>query len=128
MADWRRLALSLALADGKITERETAIIRRELIGTDRKLDRAELEFLLEVKKQASSVAQGYDDFLNVALKKAILAHGAIGPEEVRWLRLWIFADGKVAPEERTLLHDLRKEAKSVCPEFVLLYDQCMRSK
>jgi len=127
MADWRNLALALAVADGKVSDRETNIIRQEVVGKDGRLDRSELEFLLEVKRRAASVAPAFTEFLNKALKKMLLGDGTIGPDEVRWLRQWIFADGKVSTDERTLLHDLRREAKMVCPEFVTLYDQAMRA-
>ena len=44
MADWRKLAKALALSDGRIDTRETAIIKNE-IWSDGKLDKSELEFL-----------------------------------------------------------------------------------
>jgi len=128
MADWRKVALAMTLADGKVSERETAILRRELIEADGKLDRAELEFLLEVKKRATTTAPSFNEFVNLAVKKLILHRdGAISPGEVQWLAQWIFHDGKVTPDERELLHALRKDAKLVCPEFQTLYDRCMRA-
>ena len=51
MADWRKLAKAALLADGQIDEREVAILRKELFA-DKRIDRAELEFLMEAKKQA----------------------------------------------------------------------------
>ena len=128
MADWRKVALALALADGKVSERETAILRRELIEADGKLDRSELEFLLEVKQRATATAPSFNEFVNLAVKKLILHRdAAISPGEVQWLTQWIFRDGKVSADERELLHALRRDAKTACPEFQALYDRCMRA-
>lgn len=128
MADWRKVALAMTLADGKVSERETALLRRELVGVDGKLDRAELEFLLEVKRRATATCPSFNEFVNLAVKKLILHKDqAIDPAETQWLARWIFQDGKVSPDERELLHGLRKEAKLVCPEFQALYDRCMRA-
>src|SRR6476661_7176211 len=51
MANWRQLAMSALLADGSIDEREVEILRKEFFA-DRRIDRAEMEFLLEARKRA----------------------------------------------------------------------------
>src|SRR5262245_37292836 len=102
MADWRKLAKSLALADGKIDSREATIIRKEIFG-DGKLDKSELEFLLEVKRGAQSVAPEYNEMLFKALKAVILADGDVSAKEAAWLRKFIFADGKVDADEKRFL-------------------------
>src|SRR5262245_181054 len=53
MANWRQLAMSALLADGAIDEREVEILRKEFFA-DRRIDRAEMEFLLEARKKAAS--------------------------------------------------------------------------
>ena len=52
MANWRQLALSALLADGHIDAREVEIIRKEFYA-DRRIDRGELEFLLEARRKAA---------------------------------------------------------------------------
>ena len=56
MADWRKLAKALALADGRIDTRETAIIKNE-IWADGKLDKSELEFLLDLEPEPDEMVE-----------------------------------------------------------------------
>jgi hypothetical protein len=60
MADWRKLAKALALADGVITDRETNVLRRELLG-DATLDKAEFGFLVELKAAAKGVSASFNE-------------------------------------------------------------------
>jgi hypothetical protein len=126
MADWRKLARELLLADGRIDEREAALIRKELFA-DGRIDTIELEFLLELKKGAASVPASYNRMLFDAIKNHLLADGTIHADDATWLRTWIFADGKVDAEEKNLLQELKSGAQHVSPEFEALYDQCMVS-
>ncbi|MBY0231581.1 MAG: hypothetical protein K2W96_20030 [Gemmataceae bacterium] len=119
MADWRKLAKALALADGRIDTKETEIIRKE-VWADGKLDKSELEFLLDIKKSAQSVVGAYDTMLYAALKAAVLADGSIDAKEAAWLRKFIFADGKVDEGEKRFLGELKAGATSVSPEFEAL--------
>jgi uncharacterized membrane protein YebE (DUF533 family) len=124
MADWRRLAKALALADGRIDTKETEIIKKELMA-DGKLDRSEIEWLLDVRRSSSGSVQAFDQFVFAALKPIILADGAIDAKEAAWLRKFIFADGKVDETEKMLLRQLKEGAKTTSPEFDALYKQCI---
>ena len=124
MANWRQLALSALLADGKIDEREVEIIRKEFYA-DRRIDRSELEFLLEARRLAESSAPSFEKLLFEALRSVILADGVISPEETEWVRQFVFADGKIDAAEKHWLKELKFLADRVCPEFLALYDQCM---
>ena len=126
MAQWRNLAKSLALADGAIGEREALIIRKELLA-DKNLDREEMEFLFELRREAKSVVPSFAALVNEVIKKAVLKDGVIGASEATWLRKWIVADGKLKADEKQLLEELRKAAKQVSPEFQTLYDACMKA-
>ena len=75
----------LALADGRIDTKETTIIKNE-IWADGRLDKSELEFLLDLKKAASSVVREFNTMLFAALKAAVLADGDISAKEANWLR------------------------------------------
>ena len=124
MADWRKLAKSLALADGKIDTKEATIIKNE-IWADGKLDKSELEFLLALKKEAKSVVGEFNKMLFSALKAAVLADGDISDKEAAWLRQFLYADGRIDDEEKKFLQELKAAAKSTSPEFDALYKQAV---
>ena len=126
MANWRKLAKELLLADGRIDQRETDIIRKELFA-DGVIDDQELEFLLDLKKGAQGVAVAYNVMLFEGVKKHILREGKIDSSDATWLKQWLFADGKIDPPEKKLLQDLKAEAKQVSREFEELYKRCMSS-
>ena len=54
MANWRTLCKMALLADGTIDDREVEIIRKEFFA-DGRIDRTELEFLLEVRRRLLDV-------------------------------------------------------------------------
>ena len=116
MADWRKLSKALALADGRIDTKEYEIIKTELFA-DGKLDRSEIEWLLDVKKSASGSVQAFDKMVFEALKTDLLADGDIDAKEAAWLRKFIFADGIVDELEKTFLKELKAGATSTSPEF-----------
>ena len=124
--DWHRLARSLALGDGMISEREALILRREML-SDRVVNRAEVEFLLDLKRSARGVAPAFDHLFRQVLEKVVLRDGAVGDAEALWLRRLLLADNKVSAEEARLLEDLKAKARSVGPEFQALYNDCKRS-
>jgi hypothetical protein len=126
MADWRKLAKDLLLADGRIDERETALVRKELFA-DGRIDQIELDFLLDLKKSAAAVPASFNQMVFEAIKNNLLADGTLHAGDAAWLRGWIFADGKVDADEKKLLQELKSGAKQVSREFEALYDQCMRS-
>src|SRR4051794_14130164 len=101
MADWKKLAKALALADGRIDTREVRIIRQELFADD-KIDKSELEFLLDLRKNAQSVVRDFNVLVFQALKANVLADGEITAKEASWLKRFIFADGKVDEDELKL--------------------------
>ncbi|MGL4550198.1 MAG: hypothetical protein ACRC33_03335 [Gemmataceae bacterium] len=126
MADWRRLAMSALLADGGIDEREVGILRKAFFA-DRRIDRAEMEFLLEARRRAGSCAPSFEKLLFEALRTVILADDAITAEETQWISEFLLADGKVDAAEKNWLKELKCLAGRVCPEFQALYDRCMAS-
>lgn len=126
MADWKKLAKALALADGRIDTKETHIIKRE-IWADGRLDKSELEFLLDIKKNAKSVVLEFNTMLFAALKAAVLADGEISESEAGWLRKFLYADGKIDDEEKKFLQDLKQSARSTCATFDKLYQEAVGS-
>ena len=116
MADWRKLAKNLALADGRIDSKEADIIRKEFLA-DGKIDRSELEWLIDVRKSGAASVAAFDQLVFECLKKVVLADGKIDAKEAAWLTKFIFADGKVDEGEKKFLRDLKAGAKSTAPEF-----------
>ncbi|MBA4188859.1 MAG: hypothetical protein C0467_12750 [Planctomycetaceae bacterium] len=116
MADWKKLAKAVILADGYIEEKETDIIRKELLA-DGVINKSEAEFLVDLRNSAPKAVAKFHAFVFEVVKKAILADGDISPAEVTWLQKFILADGKVDDTEKAFLKDLKASAKKTCPEF-----------
>src|SRR5437899_12948695 len=83
--NWREFAKKLLLADGRITEHETAMVQRAIL-EDHKVDREEVELLVELKREATMVDPEFDAFLLRVLKSVVMADGVIRDAEARWLR------------------------------------------
>ena len=120
MADWRKLAKNLLLADNKIDEQEVRALRKELYA-DGKIERKELEFLVELRDALKTPSPVFDRFFFKAVKDGILGNGIISASETRWLRSMIFADKKVDADEKRLMKDLKKAATKVDKGFDALY-------
>ena len=116
MADWKKLAKAVILADGYIERKEVDIIKREILA-DGVVSKSEAEFLIDLRKSAPKAVVEFHQFVFEVVKKAILADGAISKEETTWLEKFITADGKVDAEEKAFLADLKASAKSTSPEF-----------
>src|SRR5262249_57679306 len=96
------LAMAALLADGSIDEREVEILRKEFFA-DRRIDRAEMEFLLEARKKAGSCVPSFEKLLFEALRSVILEGGVINADNTHCIRPFIYADGKVDAAEKHLL-------------------------
>lgn len=116
MADWKRLAKALILADGTIGARETDLIKKALL-TDGRVSAEEAEFALDLRNSATSAVPEFHRFVLLMVKKAVLADGTISAAEVAWLQKFVVADGKIDAGERALLHELKAEANATALEF-----------
>lgn len=116
MADWKRLAKNLILADGYIERKETEIIKKELLA-DGAISKSEAEFLVDLRKHAPKAVQEFHQFVFDVVKQAILADGEISKAEADWLKKFLLADGVVDDAEKQLLHELKAAAKKTSPEF-----------
>ena len=112
------------LADGKIDSREVETLGA-LLYTDRKIDRTEAEFLIEVHRRVERVSPGFEKFFYKAIKQHVLTDGMIDPEKAEWLRELILVDGKVDEREKKLIRELRGEASYACPEFEAVYEETL---
>jgi len=101
MADWRKLSKAILLADGKIDDREVAVLRKRL-APGGNLDEAGLEYLLELRGAAQGVAVAFNQLLFDGMKRYLLADGNLSTYKASWLRRWLFADGKIDFAEEAL--------------------------
>src|SRR5262245_65045441 len=107
MADWKKMAKAILLADGAIDEREVVAIRKELFA-DGRIDDIELEFLLDLRCSAKGVRASFNELVLEALKNCLLGRdGVLDANDAGLLRRWIFADGKVDAGEKRFLQELR---------------------
>jgi uncharacterized tellurite resistance protein B-like protein len=129
MANWRNLAVTLTLADGKIDDAEVKILRKELFA-DKKIDKEEVEFLVELRNKAQKKAgpkgvnPAFEKLFFTALETYILEDGVIDAAEVAFLEGVIFADKKVDDNEKKFLVKLNKTARQTCPQFEALLQKC----
>ena len=84
MANWRQLAMAALLADGAIDEREVQLLRKEFFA-DRRIDRAEMEFLLEARKRAASAVPSQAKNALASQSVRMYAISAV----VRWLLMGV---------------------------------------
>jgi hypothetical protein len=116
MADWKKMAKALILADGYIEEKETEIIKKEIL-SDGVVSKSEAEFLIDLRKSAPKAVQKFHLFVFDVVKQAILADGEISANEAKWLQKFILEDGVVDDMEKAFLKELKAGAKKTCPEF-----------
>lgn len=125
MADWKKTAKAFLLADGGIDDREVTVLRKELFA-DGKVDEVELDFLLELKRDAKRVVPAFHFLMIDSLKSCCVEGDAIRPGSVSLLRRWMLA-GKPGYAEKRYLDELRGAAKQVPPDFDALYQQVAAS-
>lgn len=122
--NWPAFVKRLLLADGRISDTETAMIRRAVASGG--IDREELLFLIQLKREAVSVHPDFDELLYQVVKAVVLADGKISEAETDWMRSVIFADGHASDLERAFITRLRNDAERVDPAFEQLYTDVMK--
>jgi uncharacterized tellurite resistance protein B-like protein len=132
MADWRKVAMSALLADGKVDANEVKVLRKEL-WADGKIDKDEVKFLIDLRNAAQKKAKakkqkllaGFESLFFKAIESNVLKDGKISASEASWLRDMLFADKKIDSNEKKFLAKIKKSATSTSPEFDKLYEECM---
>jgi uncharacterized tellurite resistance protein B-like protein len=132
MANWRKLAITTLLADGKIDDDEVKALKKEL-WEDGKIDDEEVRFLIDLRNQAQIKAKAKKEEVNPkfttlffkAIEENVLKDGKIDAAEAGWLRGMLYADGKIDEDEKKFLARIKKAAKSTSPQFETLYEDCM---
>ena len=113
------------LATGKVDTPELEVLRQELYAHG-KIDRPEADFLVQLHKRVQHRTPAFDHLFFQAIKDHILTDGRITAEQAAWLRQKLFAGRTIKDEERKLLHELKGEAKQVCREFQVLFEESMK--
>ena|SRR5436190_3770845 len=121
MADWKKTAKAFLLADGGIDDREVAVLRKEVFA-DGRADETEVDFLLELKRDAKRLVPGFHFLVIDALKSCYLVGDAIKPGSASLLRRWLLS-GKPGYVEKRYLEEMRAGAKQVPADFDELYRQ-----
>lgn len=121
MADWMKTAKQFLLADGKLDDREVAILRKELFA-DGTVDETELEFLFDLRRGAKSVVPSFHFLIIDGLKSCCLEGGAVRPSSLSLLRRWL-GGGAAGYVEKRYLEELRAAATRPSPELEQLYRQ-----
>ncbi len=130
MADFRRLAIGALLADGILDDAEVKVIKKELFA-DGKIDRKEVEFLIELRTEAQKRAKGqplsksFETMFFKAMEENVLDNGIISAREAGWLRKTLFADGKVDDSEKAFLKKLKKSATKTASQFDKLCEEVL---
>jgi hydrogenase maturation factor HypE len=130
MADWRKLTIQVLLADGVIDTTEVKILRKELFA-DKKIDADEVKFLTELRTAAIKKAKAkkqslkpeFEKLFYDALKTNLLADHKIDASEVKKLREILGKPSPTAKRKKDFLAGLKKEAKSVTPDFNRLCEE-----
>ncbi len=128
MADWRKLAMTLVLADGEVDDAEVRALRREL-WSDGVIDQEEVDFLIELRNAAQKKAKtkkvevnpAFERLFFKAIEENVLDDGNIDADEAAWLRDMLYADKKIDDNEKKFLTKLKKNAKKTSAEFDELY-------
>jgi hypothetical protein len=113
------------LANGKVDGHELEALRQHLY-VNGKVERRGADFLIELHKRVQHLTPAFERFFYQTVKDHILAHSRIDAEETVWLRQMLFADGKIDDEARKFLHELKGEARQVCQEFQVLFEDSMK--
>ena len=114
------------LADRKIDDGELKLLCDHVYrkGTPN-LD--DVRLLVELYTGVPKLSAAFENFFYGVMKKVILADGEIQPGEQFYLLKVIYSDRVIRPRELEFLRELRREAKSVTPEFETLCQQAFQS-
>jgi hypothetical protein len=135
MADWRKLAMDVVLADNVIDENEVRVLKKHLY-EDGRIDRKEVDFLVELRTLAQRKARGepltpvFERFFFKAIEDYILEDGEISTTEAKWLQNIMWGDGKINAGkidagQKRLLTTLKNKATNKNKTFNTMYEECM---
>lgn len=112
------------LVKGKIDSPQLERLRRHLYA-DGGIDRKKVNVLVGLHQRIPLPTPAFQCLFYKAVKDYLLARDQLGAEETEWLLQALCADGAFKDEERTLLRELKDEARKCSPEFEDLFRQGM---
>ena|SRR5438067_10849068 len=124
MVDLRELEERI-VTDGRVHTDELEFLR-ETLYADGKIDRREADFLAVLRKRLQFRSPAFEQFFRQAIKSHVLVDGRIGAADTAWLRQLVCTNGKIADEDRKLLHEVKGEARQASPEFEALFREVMQ--
>jgi hypothetical protein len=132
MADFRKLAIDLVAADGKVDREEIKVLRKALYA-DNVIDLNEIQFLSElraavVKKGRKKSMGAIDKFFVKAIEDHILHDGVVTAEEVTLIETHVLSDKKLRKEAKKLAKNLKKKATTAAPELDVLLEKLGKKK
>ena len=132
MADYRKLAIQLIAADGKIDATEIKLLKKTLYA-DGRISHEEVVFLAELRaamyKKAKSASSKFDAFYLKAMHESFLGNGVVRSEEVGLIGKHLMADKTIkSSAKKAFLDGLKKKATTLAPDFDKLYDSLKKKK
>lgn len=130
MADFRKLTMDLCLAGGRIDEGEVKVLKKGLY-QDGKIDRKEVEFVIELRGEAQRRAKGeplsdaFENFFVKAVYDGVTGNGILSAKELTLLRKAVRADGKLDGTEKKLLKKVKGGVEKTPPAFDRFFEECM---
>jgi hypothetical protein len=127
--EWRDITLKAFLADGKVDEPEIAILKRELKASTGNWFQEGVTFLVDLRNAYTKKAKAkkeplsdvFENFFFKVVTDYVMQDGEISDHEAKWLKVTLFADGKIDDREWAFLQKLNKKATKKSPAFVQLY-------
>ena len=126
MADYRKLAIQLIAADGKIDGSEIKLLKKSLL-SDGKISHEEVTFLADLRaallKKAKKTSAKFDAFYLKSLAESFLGNGVVSAEEVGMIDKYVIGDKSIKNgAKKKFLDGLKKKATMLAPDFDKLYD------
>jgi hypothetical protein len=126
MADYRKLAIQLIAADGKVDGSEIKLLKKALYA-DGKVSHEEVTFLADVRaavlKKAKRASAKFDAFYLKALAESFLDNGVVSADEVVMINKFVMSDKSIKNgAKKKFLDGLKSKATMLAPDFDKLYD------
>lgn len=123
MANWKNLVIALLLEDDCIDEKETALIKAQIMD-DGVVDEEEIQFLIGLRKSARKTCEQFEEFFFEVLEQYLLKDDMIDAVETELIRSVIYADGKIDASEIKFLRKLASKAHKTDHRFKALCQEC----
>jgi hypothetical protein len=113
------------VAGGDIEDPDVEVLRG-LVCPDGVINSEGIEFLSVLRREARTVCASFEELFFAAVRQKVLADNCINAAEAGWLYRVLVARGFLGQAEKEFLLSLNREAKHVSPEFVRIYDECLK--